>query len=199
MKKIIIALLLSFALITTLSACAESASNDDSSETNSTEANESIEVDENLLTVEITLPAEYAEGTTQEDLDKDVKIGTYKSATLNDDGSVTYIMTKKQHKELLSTIVDDINKNLNDMIGSEDYPNITDISANDTFTQFKVTTSSAELSLSETFSTIAFYMYGGLYNSFNGTPVDNIHVDFINAESGELIESADSSDLQNAE
>lgn len=199
MKKIIIALLLSFALITTLSACTESASNDDSSESNSTEANESIEVDENLLTVEITLPAEYAEGTTQEDLDKDVKIGTYKSATLNDDGSVTYIMTKKQHKELLSTIVDDINKNLNDMIGSEDYPNITDISANDTFTQFKVTTSSAELSLSETFSTIAFYMYGGLYNSFNGTPVDNIHVDFINAASGEVIESADSSDLQNAE
>ena len=42
-------------------------------------------------------------------------------------------------------------------------------------------------------------MYGGLFNSFNGTPVDNIHVDFINAESGEIIESADSSDLQNAE
>ena len=42
-------------------------------------------------------------------------------------------------------------------------------------------------------------LYGGMYNIFNGTPVDNVHVDFINADSGEIINSADSSDIGNAE
>ena len=39
---------------------------------------------------------------------------------------------------------------------------------------------------------MAFYMYGGMYNSFNGTEIDNVHVDFINEASGEVIDSFDS-------
>ena len=52
-----------------------------------------IEVENGILTVSITLPAEYMEGVTQEQLDAG-KGTTYQSATLNDDGSVTYKMTK---------------------------------------------------------------------------------------------------------
>ena len=77
----------------------------------------------------------------------------------------------------------------------EDYPNITSIEANDDFTSFTVTTKSTELDFAESFSVLAFYIYGGMYNQFNGTPVDNVHVDFVNADSGEIISSADSKDL----
>ena len=44
---------------------------------------------------------------------------------------------------------------------------------------------------------MSFYMFGGLYHIFNGTTVDNIHVDYVNADSGEVISSADSSDMAN--
>ena len=57
---------------------------------------QSVQVDENLLTVEITVPKEFVEeGTTQETLDASLADGI-QSATLNEDGSVTYVMTKKQ-------------------------------------------------------------------------------------------------------
>lgn len=81
------------------------------------------------------------------------------------------------------------------MIGSDDYPNITDIKANSDFTNFTVTTTSTYLDLAESMSIIVFYMYGGMYAIFNGSDVDNIHVDFVNTDSGEIINSADSSDM----
>ena len=73
--------------------------------------------------------------------------------------------------------------------------NITAVEHNDNYTEIKVTTESEELSLNESFSTLAFYIYGGMYNAFNGTPVDNIHIDFINEASGEVIDSFDSENM----
>lgn len=81
------------------------------------------------------------------------------------------------------------------MIGSEDYPNFTDIKVNSNFTEFTVTTKSTELNFKESFSVMEFYVYGGMYNIFTGKKADNIHVDFVNADSGEIISSADSSNM----
>lgn len=158
-----------------------------------------VEVDENLLTVELTIPAEYVGETTQEELDATASEEGYKSITLNEDGSATYVMTKKQHKEMMEGIAASLNSSFAEMVGSADYPNITSITANEDFTEFTIITNSTELDLNESFSVMVFYMSGGMYNIFNGTPVDNVHVDFVNADSGEIISSSDSSDLENAE
>lgn len=159
------------------------------------ETQQSIEVDENLLTVEITVPSSFIGETTQEDIDNSVKEKGFISGTLNDDGSVAYKMTKKQHKELVAKIRENIDTQMNEMIGSEDYPNIVNVEANDDYTSFTITTKSTELGLMESMSTLAFYMYGGMYNAFAGEQVDNIHVDFVNEESGEVIQSADSKNI----
>ena len=42
---------------------------------------------------------------------------------------------------------------------------------------------------------LSLYMYGGMYAIFSGDEVDNIHVDYVNAASGEIISSADSKDM----
>lgn len=81
------------------------------------------------------------------------------------------------------------------MIGSEDYPNITAIDFNETFTEFTITTKSTELDIVESFSALLFYMQGGMYNTFNGTPVDNITVVYKNADSGEVISTSNSSEM----
>lgn len=154
-----------------------------------------VEVDKNLFDVTLTIPKDFVGDITQEELDKATQEKGYKSATLNDDGSVTYVMTKEQHKELLSAISISIDQGLADMISSEEYPEITDISANEDYTSFTVTTNNTELSLAESFSVITFYMYGGSYAVFSGKEVDNIHIEFVNANTGETINTADSKDL----
>ena len=154
-----------------------------------------VEVDEGLFEVELLIPADFVGEKTQEELDAIAAESGYKSITLNEDGSATYVMTKKQHKEMMDEMSVSLNESLTELIGSENYPNFTDIKANDDFTEFTITTKSVELDLNESFSVLAFYMYGGMYNAFNGTTVDNIHVEFINADSGEVISSADSANM----
>lgn len=197
MKKRFLAILLTTSLVLTITACSGSdkSTNTETETVETTTENETIEVDENLLTVELTIPADYVGETTQEELDAIAKENDFKSITLNEDGSATYVMTKGQHKELMSEMTNEFNSSLAEMVGSEDYPNFTNIEANSDFTEFTITTTSTELGFNESFSVIAFYMYGGMYNAFNGTPVDNVHVDFVNAESGEIISSSDSKDM----
>ena len=154
-----------------------------------------VDVDKGIFDVTITVPKDFVGDSTQEDIDQSVEENGYKSGTLNSDGSVTYVMTKDQHKEMMKGIKESIDNSLSEMIGSETTPNITDVQANDDYTSFTVTTKNTELDLAESFSVMTFYMYGGMYAIFNGETVDNIHVDYINAESGEVISSANSEDM----
>lgn len=154
-----------------------------------------VDVDKGLFNVTLTIPKDFVGDTTQEKLDESAKEKGYKSATLNSDGSVTYVMTKAQHEEMLAGIRESIDQSLAEMVGSTDYPNITNVEANDNYTSFTITTKNAEPDLSESFSVMGLYMYGGMYGIFAGEEVDNIHVDFVNADSGEIISSANSEDM----
>ena len=148
-------------------------------------------------TVEITIPSDYiGEDVTQEKLDAKVEQADgFKSATLNADGSVTYIMTEACHKKLMQDMAQQLDSSLADMVGSEDYPNVTAIDSSDDYTKFTVTLSSDTVNLQESLMTLVFYMSGGLYHYFStGEPVDNINVRFID-QSGNLLQEANSKDV----
>lgn len=162
------------------------------SELSSLESLGDVEIEKNLFSVELTIPADYVGETTQEELDKMCKENGYKSIILNADGSATYTMTKTQHKKMLKEISDSIDASLSELVASEEYPNFTEISANENYTKFTIKTTSTELDMSESFSILVFYTYGGMYNIFKGETVENIHIDFVNANSGEIISSSDS-------
>lgn len=155
-----------------------------------------IDVDKGIFDVTLTIPADFVGEVTQEELDETAEQVGYQSATLNDDGSVTYVMTKAQHKEMLAELRKNIEQSLNEMVKSENYPNITAITANENFTVFTVTTQNDEPDFAESLAVIGFYLYGGTYAVFSGDEVDNIHVDFINESTGEIISSADSKDTK---
>ena len=155
-----------------------------------------LEVDRGLFNVTLTIPAEFLdEGKSQADYDAEAKENGFKSATLNDDGSVTYVMTRAQHEEMMSEVRTSIDESLADMCSNEDYPSFVSIDTNSSFTEFTVTTTSEELGLMEGISVLGFYMIGGMYNAFNGTPVDNIHVVFVNDATGAVISESNSADL----
>ena len=157
----------------------------------STSASEDgLNVEKNLFSVTLTYPASMVdEGTTQDSLNDEIKgIDGIKSATLNEDGSVTYIMTKAYHKQIMDDMAQTIDESMAEMIGSADYPNFTKVEANEDYTVFTVTTKSKSLSLDESLSLLQFYTEGAFYSVVSGNDADSIHVDFVNADTGEVID-----------
>ena len=158
---------------------------------------EQIEVEDGLFDVTITLPADYASDITAEEIAQQVADGKVHTGVLNDDGSVTYTMSKAQHAALLESVAAQLRSTLDDMIGSADYPNLTAIETNDDFTDFTVytTTQPGAVGLSDEMSVLIYYTCGKMYGIVSGQEPDNIHVDILNAESGELVSSHDSKDF----
>ena len=155
-----------------------------------------VTVENGELTVTLTVPAEFAEDMTQEDLDQGVG-DAYISATLNEDGSITYKMTKDQYSAMLDNLAETIDTSLQELLDSGDY-SFTSIERNADFTQFDVTLTGTELSMSDAFSAIVFYTCGGIYGVFTGREVDmdDIVINFYDA-SGNLLESTNSEALGN--
>lgn len=149
-----------------------------------------LNVEKNLFSVTLTYPASMVdEGTTQDSLNNEISgIDGIKSATLNEDGSVTYIMTKAYHKQIVDDMAQTIDESMAEMVGSEDYPNFTNVKANEDYTVFTVTTKSKALSLDESLSLLQFYTEGAFYSVVSGNDADSIHVDFVNADTGEVID-----------
>ena len=154
-----------------------------------------IEVDKNLFSVEFTVPKDFLdEGATEESLTEKAGEGV-KSVTLNPDGSATYVMTKAAHKELMDEMTADIEDSLEEMVTSGDNPTYKKIEHNSNFTEITVYVDAEDIGLGDTFQILGFYLYGGMYNAFNGTPVDNINVKYINNNTGEVITDANSSEM----
>ena len=202
MMRRIIALLISAVMLISLASCGngkDKTSNEEARQDSSSgnkDAGE-IEVEKEIFDVVITLPAEMMGEVTQEELDATVSEGNFHTAVLNEDGSVTYEMSKRMHKKLMAEMAGEISESLNEMIGSEEYPNFTNIEGNSDYTHFIVTTKSSELELAESFSVLGFYVMGGLYAAFNGDSDVEITVDFVNADTGEIIDSASSAEMEN--
>lgn len=176
-----------------VSAAASSSSTVSSNSAASSEA-DAIRKDEGLFDVTVIYPADFVGETTQAELDQDVSEsnGGIKSATLNEDGSATYVMSKAYYDNALQAMADGITSTLDAMVGSETYPNFTAIEANDNFTSFTITTTSTELSADESLSVVTLCFYSGIYGIIAGEQPENVHVDFVNADTGEIIESSDS-------
>ena len=214
MQKIL-CIILSFSLLVSLCACGSKNSGptepsniptdaaDYSSEENESSDDEmgigsigDIDVESGLFDVTITVPADFLdEGITQEDLDAQARDRGFKSITLNDDGSATYIMTKAQHKEMMDGIKQSIDESLSEMVGSEDYPSIVSIETNDDYTEYKIVVNTEDVGLTESFLMMGFYIFSGMYHVFNGTEPGNINVQYINETTGTVIQEANSDDI----
>ncbi|MCR5449767.1 MAG: hypothetical protein K6F23_10255 [Solobacterium sp.] len=154
-----------------------------------------VQTENGIFFVYITVPADIV-GTdvTQEKIDANAG-ETYTSGVLNEDGSVTYKMTKKQHKAMMDTIKESLDNALQDMVDDEKNA-ITEIRHNKDFTEFDVTLSTNELGLTESFLVLGFYVYGGMYAIFSGEEAANICVNYY-APDGTLIDTANSADMNN--
>lgn len=154
-----------------------------------------VKTENGIFYVYVTVPAELAgSDITQESID--AKAGeTYTSGKINDDGSVTYKMTKKQHKAMMEGIRESFDSNFAEITASADNA-ITKIEHNDNYTKFDITLSTNEVGLGESFMALAFYVCGGMYGIFSGEQPKEVIVNYY-APDGTLISSGSSANAGN--
>jgi len=151
-----------------------------------------VEVENGILTVSITMPKDFVtEEITQEKLDAEAG-NSYLSAKLNNDGTVTYKLTKAQYRAMLDGITKGMEESFQEMINDENR-SIREIKHNDTYSVFDVTLDTDAVGLGDSFTVLAFYMYGGLYGIFSGNKIDNVIVNFYDP-AGKLIQSGNSAE-----
>ena len=171
----------------------------ESEEKQSSEAQSTVEVkpqEEEKVT--LVIPTVYENVTTQEEADQIRDRNGYESATLEEDGSLTIVMSRSQYDELLSSFRESVDRGIAEII-SEDYgSSIEKIEYNDDYSVFTVTVSTDEIGIIERQTADELVMYGTLYHIYTAGEADHIQVDYVNRDSGEIIESADSGSLDNA-
>lgn len=147
------------------------------------------QVENGVMTVSLNVPADLAKNIRQETID--AGIGTqYQAAFRNQDGSITYKMTKEQHQAMLEQLAVSFDNSLQEMIDDEKYT-ISNITRNNDFTVFDISLDGAEPSVSDSFAAFSLYMYGELYGVFNGNRPEHVIVNYLDSN-GNLIDSDDS-------
>lgn len=131
--KRILSVLLSLFLCFGMIACGGSEKEESAKESET--SNTAIEVDENLLSVDITIPASFFEGEDMTTFDTTayVEENNFNEAAVNQDGSVTVTMTKARHKEIVAEMQASTEESYQELINNTDMPYIENISHNGGF------------------------------------------------------------------
>ncbi|CAH2716795.1 hypothetical protein BACCIP111895_03983 [Neobacillus rhizosphaerae] len=172
--------------MTLLAACSsnEQATNSDkkksSTENKEEKKNEAVSVDKGLLNVEVTLPASMFEGEDIDTVIANAKKDGVKEVTKNEDGSLTYKMSKSKHKEMMKELETSIKDSIEESKTSGDFASIKDITHNDSFSEFTllVDKTSYENSM-DGFAALGYGISGMMYQMFNGADADNTKVTII--------------------
>jgi len=176
-KKYLFSFFLIIALLSACSGSEEKANQDATGTENGDENNEQIAVDKGLLNVEITLPATFFED--EEDLNSTMADAEKEGieVTKNNDGSLTYKMSKKKHKEMLAEMETELADTIDEMKNGEDYPSIQDITYNDSFSEFTMIVDKESYDNSfDAFATFGLGFSGMYYQLFSGVDPENYEV-----------------------
>lgn len=188
------------ALIMVLSLCA--CSNNTPSDTGNTQQNDTgknentenstVEVDEGLLSVEVTLPATFFEEETEEDIKAAAEEAGFSGCTVHEDGSVTYKMSKAKHKEMMREMKSSLDESIEELINGENaVASFQKIEYTDDFSQFDVYVDPETYTDWDNLYVIVFYMSGAYYQAFDGKDMDDVDVvvNFINIDTNEIVNS----------
>ena len=202
----LIKVLLCILMMLNLVGCSGNKSSDDKKSGN--EASEGIQVctgDDSariyntVTNVKVTLPAslfEYVdEEISQEDLDKAAFENGFISATLNEDGSVTYVMSKDKYNAYVAELAMSIDKGLEELCNTEN-STIVDIKHNADFTDYTITLDADVVGFTESFVSLAIVLYSAFYYGFTGKDMTSgVHFTYVN-KSGDVLEEYSTDEME---
>ena len=196
MRKLIVGLILALVL----AACGDDEKNETSDKsTNNEEQSSGIDVDKGLLNVEVTIPPDFLGESTEEEIRADAEEQGIKQVTFNDDGSVTYKMSKSEHKKVLKEMAAELDKSLEEMSSSGDFPSIKKVTTNKDYTQFDLTVNREEFENGmDSFAVLGLMLGSAYYQMFSGKTEDDTAfvVNYIDADTGEAFKTEDLSETE---
>lgn len=172
-----------------LSGCA--AAEDDESKGGSDATSGPIAVEEDLVTVDVTVARSLIDpdGTLADE--EIASAAAEKGMTVVVDGdAVVYTMTKPQRDELLAEVRSSAQETVDGIVG-DDSNSITAVEFDDAMTRFSVSVDGARYSPLESLLVIGFYLQGALYQQFAGTSPDEVDVtvEFVDDATGDVLET----------
>lgn len=149
--------------------------------------NENVEVDKKLLTVEITLPKELLEDVENFNEEEYLKENKgIKSAKLNEDKSLTVVMTKSKHDELVKEMKKGMEDTINELIESEEMAYIKDIKYSKDFKEINILVEKEAYENSIDLTSLMLGISVGMYQAYSGEEFETI-INTKDADSGETI------------
>ncbi|MGE6514064.1 hypothetical protein [Lysinibacillus sphaericus] len=156
-----------------------------------TSQDESFKVDKGLLNVDVTIPASFFEGQDIDSAIAEAKKEGIKEAVKNDDGSVTYKMTKSKHKEMMKELETGILETVEEIKTSTDSPtSIKDVTYNKSFSEFTLMVNKEEFENSfDAMASFGLAITGMYYQLFSGVDPEKFKVTVIfkDESNGEVI------------
>lgn len=176
-KRVFIMFVLSMLVLAACSGNKETQKEVD--DNNSSEAKEEagIEVEKGLLNVEVTLPEMFFKDENVEEMIEESLAEGVKEATENEDGSVTFKMSKKDHKKMLTEMSEEIEGTVDEISNDENFTSIQDITYNKKFTEFTMVVEREVFENSfDGFAVLGLGFSGMFYQVFSGEDIESAEV-----------------------
>lgn len=138
---------------------------------------ETLKVDKGLLNVEVTIPATLYKGQDIDSIISEAKNSGIKEVIKNDDGSLTYKMSKSEHKKMMKELKERLVKSVEELKTSEDFASINDVAYNKSFSEFTLTVNKEKFEGSfDALASFGLALAGMYYQLFNGADVEHYKV-----------------------
>lgn len=160
----------------------------DSSNVSSTQG---LDVQKGLFDVTITFPAEWMKDAKDADFADAKKEGI--QVTKNKDGSVTYKMSKAQHKKLMEEMKKSTSDSLTKIKTDGNFTSVTDVRFDENFSQVSILVDKSKYENSlDSFASLSAGFQCMFYQIFDGKDekTASVKVDFIDSKTGKIIDSA---------
>ncbi|MBA2939076.1 hypothetical protein HZF08_12230 [Paenibacillus sp. CGMCC 1.16610] len=149
----------------------------------------SIEVDKGLLNVKVTMPSNMFNGANLDEVIAKAKADGVSEVVKNDDGSLTYTMSKAKHSEMMKQMETTLLKNIDDIKTSGNFKSIKDITSNKSLSEFTITVDQNAFKNSmDGMAGLGIAMTSMFYQLFNGASADNykVTISLKDAETGAI-------------
>lgn len=123
--------------------------------------------------VEITMPADLFANQSEEEIRANASQEGVDDVKFNDDGTVTYVMTKESHEKVVSDMEASVQEIMEELKASEEYPSIKNVTQRDDYQQFDLTVDQA--AYEEGYDSMALFglaLAVPLYHMFKGEGQD---------------------------
>lgn len=157
-----------------------------------TENDESSEAEQDSSTVEITIPADLIDPEDKGTEIEEAEEAGVSDVEENEDGSITYTMSKEVHDEMMADLSDEINENIDEIKEDPGYSSIEDVTANDSFTEFTLIVNQEEFEKGfDEFASFGLGVLGSYYQLFDGVESEeyNVKVEVEDVDSGEIFDT----------